>query len=848
MTEFLFDFSQEVWNDTYKNNLLTSIIHKPDQSVRDTLMRVAMDLASEERDSEKWTKLFFEALSDFKCVPGGRILSNMGTNLKGTTAINCFVSGATGGDQDSIEGIFDTLTRAAKTLKSEGGYGFCCSFIRPKGSFIYGVGVESPGAIEMLNLWDTMSSVITKGSGKKKKKEEGKNKIRKGAMLVSIHDSHPDLEDFITAKRTPGVLNKFNMSILISDELINAVKNNQKWDLWFPDTTFEKYKDEWDGDLRLWAEKGYPKIIYKTYTNANELWDIIMKSTYNYNEPGVLFVDRINSLNNLHLTERILSTNPCGEQCLPIGGVCLLGSLNLTQFVNKDRTNWDYDKLKQYIPIFVRLLDNVNDRTIVPLEEQRQNLKNKRRIGVGYMGYGSALYLMKVCYGSKKALKLTTELCSFVTNEVYKASSLLAHEKGSYPLFNLDEFLSAKFPQQALDKETIELIMQYGLRNSHLTSIQPTGNSSILANNVSGGLEPIFMPEYVRTKVVSVPPEGLLLPIVDWDKKTFFTRDLSSADERSVAGTTWRWIKEGDEDLLFTEFESTTYKFDRNRGLTKETLVEDYAVHLLKQEGEWDPKADWAVDTSKLSVSEHTTTMKTFAKYIDSAMSKTINLPNDYPYEDFKKLYMDMYDSGVIKGGTTYRAGTMTTVLAAKETKVDSTSRITKTVAPKRPKELECDVHRLTVDGHKWIVFVGLIEGDPYEVFAGTVSKVDLGKKITKGKMIKMKQGEYNFTAEDEVEIKDIVSVFDHSTQGAITRLVSTSLRHGADIKYIVSQLQKTGNGLNTFAKALSRVLKKYIKEGAKLDDQTCPSCESKELIMAEGCNKCLSCGYSGCS
>lgn len=1214
MTKFLFDFSHEVWFSTYKNNLTTSILNRPDENVDDTLLRIATDLASAETDPIKWTKLFHEALSDFKMVVGGRISSNAGTGLKGTTYINCFVSGATGYDQDSVEGIFDALTRAAKTLKSEGGYGFCANFIRPRGAFIYGVGVETPGAVEMLNLWDTMSSVITKGSGAEKKAKEGKNKIRKGAMMVTLSASHPDIIEFITAKQTPGVLSKFNMSVLIPDKLMEAIKTNTSWDLWFPDTTFEKYRSDWDGDFEAWDAKGYPKVIYRTFENANEIWDIIMQSTYNRNEPGVLFVDRMNQLNNLHLTERIHSTNPCltgdtlvatdrglvrfdnltlamncltndattgkswnvypapiaklynsgvkeviklhlsngmeiectpdhkiwteqgyipasetlnkevrlnidycfneswkfeftptnefigankreykinlpkewnedvgfilgwatgdgwrtgdnsfglifgkddaeliskarsiydswmvnytevvdkngsttlytnsslmgrfldqlgfekckaknkqvpesiftaprpvvaaflralfssdgsvlemansnywvslcssskklinevqqlllmfgishhtayfinksssfdytttegedkqyighpyydlrvfgkgivsffneigfdleykklklaklqtkrfknktsivsiesiestgqkevfdlteninhsfeaagitvkncGEQILPIGGVCLLGSLNLTQFINTNLTDWDYEKLAKLLPIFVRLLDNVNDKTLVPLEEQKWNLENKRRIGIGYLGYGSALYLMRLRYGSKEALKMTEKLCSFVTNKIYQASSALATEKGSYPLFNLEEFLSSKFVKQALSDETIEMIKKNGLRNSHLTSIQPTGNTSILANNVSGGLEPIFMPEYIRTSIVAVPPQGLVIPTIDWANQSFSKGD-------------WRWIKEGDESLLTTTFEDIVFKIDRNRGLCKETLVEDYAVHTLKKLGQWNSQASWAVDTVSLSVDEHVETMKVFARYIDSAMSKTVNLPNNYPYEDFKKLYMNMYDSGYIKGGTTYRAGTMTTVLSAKDEKKESTNDSRH--ARKRPKELDCDVHHLTVNGEKWVVFVGLLDQQPYELFAGLVDAVDLSKKIKTGKIIKVATGKYSFQHEDIIEIKDITKAFNNPTQGAITRLLSTSLRHGVEAKFLVTQLLKTGEGLNTFAKSLARTLKKYVKEGEALTDSTCPECNSKNLIMSEGCNKCLSCGYSGCS
>lgn len=833
MTEFLFDFSQEVWNSTYK--------YHSEDNVDGTQMRVAKDLASQEKNPEKWTKTFYNTLQDFKGVTGGRITSNAGTGLHGTTYINCFVSGATGEDQDSIEGIFDALTRAAQTLKSEGGYGFCCNFIRPRGTFIHGVGVETPGAVQMLNLWDAMSSVITAGSGQKKKKKEGKNKIRKGAMMVTMSCWHPDIVEFITAKATPGVLSKFNMSVLCTDEFMEAVKQKQPWILEYPDTTSFPYKKEWDGDLAAWKAKGYPTIVYKTYKDANELWNIVMDSTYNRNEPGILFVDRMNELNNLYYCEKIMATNPCGEQILPVGGVCLLGSLNLTQFINSTRTGWDYDKLKKHIPSFVRMLDNVNDRTLVPLQEQKENLQNKRRIGIGYMGYGSALYLLKIRYGSEAALKLTDELASFVTNQCYQASARLAKEKGSFPLYDQEKFLASKFVKQALTPETIELITKYGLRNSHLTSIQPTGNGSIFANNVSGGLEPVFMPEYIRTSVVQAPPEDMKMPIIDWEKSTYYVPSLAKVASRPALNEgPWEWVKEGDESILRTDFEGTIYKIDRSRGLTKETLVEDYGVHLLKKAGEWDEDADWAVDTVNLSVAEHTDTMKVFAKYIDSAMSKTVNLPSDYSYDDFKDLYMDFYDSGTIKGGTTYRAGTMTTVLAAVKEEPKDTHR-------KRPKELDCDVHQLTVGGERWAVFVGLLDDKPYEVFAGLVDKVDLTKKITSGKLIKRARNKYSFVHEDILEIKDVASAFNNSTQGAMTRLLSTSLRHGVESRHLVTQLQKTGNGLNTFAKSIARTLKKYIREGEKLSI-ACESCESKEVVMTEGCNKCMSCGYSGCS
>ena len=821
---FLFDFSREVWENTYK--------YHTDVTIEDTWRRVAKELASIEKDSKKWEEDFYEALVDFKCVPGGRINSNAGTQLKGTTLINCYADGARGYDIDSIEGIFEAVTRTALILKSEGGYGANFSFMRPRGAFIHGVGVKTPGVVEFMNLWDSVSSVITKGDIDTSKKKKGKGKIRKGAMMGILDVSHPSIEEFVVAKQTPNTLTKFNLSVLCSKNFMKAVKEHSSWNLEFPETTFEKYKEEWDGNLSKWKSKKYPTNVYKTYQDANELWDIILESTYKKNEPGILFEDRINDLNNLHYCEYIRQTNACSEQPLPISGSCLLGSINLTQFINNDNTNWDYEKLSKYINIFIRMLDNVNDITIVPLPEQKESLLNKRRIGMGYLGYSSSLYLMKLRYGSSKAKIITEELCKFVTNEAYKSSTLLAKEKGSFPALNIEQYLKSNFIQHNLSIEVQNLIKKHGIRNSHLVSVQPTGNSSIYANNVSGGMEPIFLTDYIRTSTVNFLPEGLQLPLVDWINKNYIS-DLE-----------WRWHKEGDETLLVLDYQGIIYKFDKNRGLVKETPIRDYSVQKLIEMNQWDPDAEWAIDTSKLSVDEHIDTMAIFARYSDASVSKTLNLRNDYPFEDFKNIYMKLYDSQVIKGGTTYRAGTMSSVLSSKSTKNEK-EKISKTIAPKRPEELPCDVHRLTVNKQNWIVFIGLLGEDPYEVFAGLVDAVDISKKITKGKLIKIAKNKYSFVSE-EVTINNIGKIF-NQTEQSITRLVSTSLRHGVDIRFLTTQLQKAEEGLNSFSKALARTLKKYIEEGTKLDDQVCPICSKKNIVKSEGCSKCLDCGYSGC-
>ena len=842
MSAFTNSFSEETWFQKYK--------FKDDTCVEDTWKRVAVNLAGVEKDQEKWAKRFYQALKKFKFVPGGRITSNAGTGIKGTTYINCFVDGFEGRDKDSIEGIYGTLTKQAQILKSEGGYGFCADIMRPCGSHIHGIANQSPGSVKFLELWDKSSEIITAGSNKKSNKNE-KNFIRKGAQMVTMSCWHPDVLEFIEAKKTPGRLTKFNMSVLCTDEFMNAVENDQPWELVFPNYEDfpSDYKREWNGNLMDWIEtcsysscsNEAPLIVHHRFDSARELWDLIMNNTYNRNEPGVLFVDTMNRMNNLHWLEWINATNPCGEQVLPIGAVCLLGSINLVHFIDPLTKEWKWKELKENIHTAVRFMDNVNDITNVPLSSQKKNLKDKRRIGLGVLGYGSAMLMARVKYGSPKALKMTEELMEFFTNEAYKASALLAKEKGSFDLYDEEQYLKGEFIEQ-LDPSTIALIKKHGMRNSHVTSIQPTGNSSCFANLVSGGLEPLFMHGYVRTSIQPVPPEGLAVPKnVSWENKKF---DIDSYN--GSPHTDWKWIKEGDENLLATSFEDKTWKFDRNRGLTKEEWVEDYGVSILKGLDKWNPEAQWASCSMELDVDAHVNTMSIFAKWVDSAISKTINLTKEYPYDDFKMVYTKAWKNG-IKGFTTYRAGTMTFVLAAESSLDDNEDKIKPTVSPDRPRELPCDVYHIKVKGESYFVLVGLYNGDPYEVFAGKNGFID--KKVLNGTIIKLgrPKGVYKAILEDGLELSPINQTCS-AEEDALTRMTSLGLRHGADIHLIVQQLEKVKGDMTCFAKSMARAIKKYIPDGAK-ENCACPECEGKEsLIRQEGCITCTQCGFSKCA
>lgn len=829
-TNFIDGFSEEIFKQTYSYGK---------ETLDDTQKRVAEDLAEIEEDSEFWTNQFQWIMEDFKFVPGGRIISNAGIGLRGTSYINCFVSGFDGPNQDSMEGIMDELKRQAMILKSEGGYGFCSDIMRPRGGFVDGIGNETPGAVKMLDMWDTQSAVITAGSGQKLKKEKSKIKIRKGAQMVTMSCWHPDIEEFITSKQTPGRLTKFNMSVLCTDEFMSAVENHKPWSLIFPDFDEDKnlYNKEWDGNIKLWVKRGGKIKTYKTFEDANILWDLIMNSTYNRNEPGVLFIDTINRLNNLYYIEHISATNPCGEQILPKGGVCLLGSLNLTQFIDFKNQNWDYEKLGEVIPIAIRMMDNVNDKTYVPLSIQRENLINKRRIGLGVMGYGSALMMLKVRYGSKEALDLTEELENFIANTAYQSSSILAKEKGSFPLFEKEKYLCSNFIKN-LSNKTKSLIEKYGIRNSHLLSIQPTGNSSIFANVVSGGLEPVFLPEYVRTSMMPYPPNDLDIPKnIDWNNKTF-----TSINE-------WKWSKEGDDILLRIIHDGYVWKYDRDRGLLRETIVKDYGVRFLEGIGQWDSEANWAATTTQLSIDEHVNTMKIFAKYVDSAISKTVNIPNDYPYEDFKYAYSRAYQTGIIKGFTTYRSGTMTEVLGTIKSKGnDKIEKIIKNNAPKRPKSLHCDINHVTVEGEKWIVLVGILDRDPYEIFTFKPTKdgLHLPLRIKEGFLTKIKKGRYDLQCNSSLNIEDLSQHFETGEQEALTRMISAALRHGTECKFIVEQLNKSGGTIISFAKAIARTLKKYIPNES-INSETCLNCGNKSLVYQEGCVVCTSCGNSKC-
>lgn len=856
------EISEQVWSDNYKG---------PSEKTRkDTWDRAARACAIVEDESKRndVENDFKSILYNDRFVPGGRILANLGIpGREGTTQYNCFVHNPEDinmKDADSIEGIYNLLKAQAKTLKSEGGYGINASFIRPAGTYIHGIGSRTPGVLKFMELWDKSSEIITQGStkiiGKKQKNE--KNKIRKGAQMLVLEIWHPDIKDFITAKQTPGRLTKFNVSVGITKGFMQAVAEKQSWDLKYPDTMFPAYKEEWFGDIYDWESKGYPVIVYET-VKAVDLWELITKSTYNRNEPGVLFLDLANKLNPVYWFDKIKTTNPCGE--VPMStGVCNLGSLNLVTFIKEvdGKLEFNYTEFNNAVSIAIRFLDNINSISTTPLPEYDQSVKEKRRIGLGVMGLGSLHLMLGIKYGSPDSLTLVEKIFKNKCEAELLASTNLGLEKGSFPKFDREKYFSSVWWKQLkIDPQIKKIIELIGcMRNSHQSMNAPTGNTGIYARNVSGGIEPVFNADgYYRWSIV---PEFRRRELID---AGFTFPDVGKGEW--FENEHFKFSQRGDEQVLVGSFNDKRYEIDKNRGLVIATLVEDYGMKFAKKHfGDlFESLRTYGAFTSSenLSIDEHLSVLAICSHYTNMAISKTVNIPNDYSYEDFQKVYLYAYANN-IKGITTYRAGTMTAVIESKEDsiKTKKKSQFTENHAPKRNSELICDIIQATVNGEKWTFAVGLLEDKPYEVFGGLSKFVQIPRRVKQGKIVKHNGAEssiarydlyydYESGPEDETIIKDITSVFENKTNAAFTRTISLSLRHGVPIQYVVEQLTKGSekeDELFSFSRAVSRVLKNYIKDGTKAGGKKCPDCSSERLVYKEGCASCLDCSYSKCS
>lgn len=452
-TPFKNPMAEQIWDMKYrlKEQDGTPI----DITVQDTWRRVAWALAEPETNRQLWADKFYSVLERFQFIPAGRINAGAGTD-RNVTLFNCFVMGAV---QDSLSGIMDALKEAAMTMQAGGGIGYDFSTLRPVDAPVKGVAATASGPLSFMDVWDAMCKTIMSAG------------VRRGAMMATMRVDHPDIFKFIDAKRDPNRLRMFNLSVLVTDDFMQAVKDNAQFDLVFGGK------------------------VYRT-VSARGLWDHITQATYAYAEPGVIFIDRINKANNMSYCEAIAATNPCGEQPLPPYGACLLGSMNIPAFLNDDFSiNWEM--LGTAIRTAVRMMDNVVDVSKFPLPEQEAEAKAKRRIGLGVTGVADAMALGGVVYGSDDGVKWIDKLMKFVARQAYLASIDLAIAKGAFPLFDADQYL-ASGNMIGMDKDIRGMIETCGIRNALLTSIAPTGTISLYAGNVSSGIEPIFALEYER--------------------------------------------------------------------------------------------------------------------------------------------------------------------------------------------------------------------------------------------------------------------------------------------------------------------------------------------------------------
>src|SRR6266481_2150144 len=549
--------SQRIWDMKYR---FRDVSGEADADLDATWWRVARALAAPESDPELWAGRFHEALSGFKFLPAGRVIAGAGTG-RSVTLFNCFVMGTI---PDDMSGIFENLREAALTMQQGGGIGHDFSSLRPQGAPVKGVGADASGPLSFMDVWDSMCRTIMSAGS------------RRGAMMATLRCDHPDIEAFVDAKRDPRRLRMFNVSVLVTDAFMKAVKDDADWDLVFEGKVFRTLR-------------------------ARALWERIMRATYDYAEPGVIFIDRVNQRNNLHYCETIQATNPCGEQPLPPYGACLLGSINLAALV-KDPfgpgARLDMEALERLVPLAVRMLNNVVDVSRFPLPQQEKEAKAKRRIGLGVTGLADALIFCGVRYGSPEAVKLTGEWLGAVQRLSYLASADIAAEKGSFPLYDRARYLAGE-TIRGLPEEVRAAIGRYGIRNALLNSIAPTGTISLLADNVSSGIEPVFAFSHVRHVLQS-------------------------------------------------------------DGSRREESVENHALrrwHAVK--GAAEPPAEVFVDAQTLTPADHLAMQAAAQDFVDSSISKTINLPQDISFEAFKGVYEEAYALGC-KGCTTYRPNEVT--------------------------------------------------------------------------------------------------------------------------------------------------------------------------------------------
>ncbi|EDM72144.1 ribonucleoside-diphosphate reductase, putative [Roseobacter sp. AzwK-3b] len=758
MSRFTAPIAQSIWDMKYR---LKEADGTPiDQSVEDTWRRIARALAAVEDDPKLWEQKFYAALEDFKYLPAGRITAGAGTG-RSVTLFNCFVMGTI---PDDMGGIFEMLKEAALTMQQGGGIGYDFSTIRPKGAEVKSVAADASGPLSFMDVWDAMCRTIMSAGS------------RRGAMMATMRCDHPDIEDFIAAKADAARLRMFNLSVLVTDDFMEAVKADGPWEL------------EFGGK------------VYRT-VEARDLWNRIMQATYDYAEPGVIFIDRINAANNLNYCETISATNPCGEQPLPPYGACLLGSINMARLVTDPfgpEAALDEDALDDLVAVAVRMMDNVVDASRFPLEAQAREAEAKRRIGLGVTGLADALLMVGLRYGSDEAVAQTEAWLHQIARAAYLASVDLAREKGPFPLFDAGAFL-ASGNMRGMDADVREAIAEHGIRNALLTSIAPTGTISLYAGNVSSGIEPVFAYSYTR-KVLQ--------------------KDGSRTEEEVV----------------------------------------DYAVQMWREKFGDADLPDYFVNAQTLAPQDHVKMQAAAQRWVDSSISKTINCPADIGFEAFKDVYMQAYETGC-KGCTTYRPNDVTgSVLSVSEASDAAPGEAGAQMPHEggeivymsepldRPTELEGATYKLKWPDSNHAIYITVndivLHGHrrPFEVFINSKNMEHFAWTVALTRMISAvfrRGGDVSFVVEE------LKAVFDPRggawMQGKYIPSILAAIG-GILEQHMISIGFLEGEGLGLKSDPTQTVVNFDAPRGP-----SCPSCGGYDMRMIEGCMTCASCGHSKC-
>ncbi len=756
MSRFNAPIAEQIWDMKYR---LKEADGTPiDTSVEDTWRRIARALAVVEKDPALWEERFYAALDGFKFLPAGRITAGAGTG-RAVTLFNCFVMGTI---PDTMAGIFEALKEAALTMQQGGGIGYDFSTIRPRGAEVKGVAADASGPLSFMDVWDAMCRTIMSAGS------------RRGAMMATMRCDHPDIEAFIEAKKDAARLRMFNLSVLITDPFMAAVKADGPWELVFGGR------------------------VYKTLP-ARDLWNRIMRNTYDFAEPGVIFIDRINAANNLGYVEQIAATNPCGEQPLPPYGACLLGSINMPTLVSGAFTGGaklDVAALDDLVRMAVRMMDNTVDASRFPLPQQEAEARAKRRIGLGVTGLADALLMVGLRYGSVEAAAQTEAWMHAIARAAYLASVDLAQEKGAFPLFDAQAYL-ASGTMAGMDADVRALIAQHGIRNALLTSVAPTGTISLYAGNVSSGIEPVFAYAYTR-KVLQ---------------------------------------KDGSR--------------------TQEEVV-DYAVRLWRETHGDAPLPDYFVNAQTLPPLDHVRMQAAAQKWIDSSISKTINCPEDISFEAFQEVYMAAWDQGC-KGCTTYRPNAVTgSVLTVSEAAPAAPAQVPEEKGGEvvylaeplsRPAALEGNTYKVKWPGSEHALYITvndiIISGHrrPFEVFINSKNMEHFAWTVALTRMISAvfrRGGDISFVVEELKAVFDprggawMEGRYVPSILAAIGGVIE---RHLIAIGFIEGE----GLGLKSDPHAEKMVV------GGSPRGAACPSCGSFAVQMKEGCMTCNDCGHSKC-